>query len=379
LFGLAPGPYYVSAADPAFSAVSTPRGVLHYSPTYYPGTARADQARPVTVTGTGDPPRVEFKLLLVPPSRVAGKLTPFDMRPLINGAIIMSPLEGEGVPMIAPEAPALFPDGRFTFNGVAPGHYQIRARGQTDPDAPALFGVFPIEVSGTDVDGIAMTLRPGAVLDGTLTLDSRKGAKPPVMTTLRVRAPFTDGNAFGDSLTGTVQTSGSYALTGIMKGAHQIVVDGLEPPWTLKSVTYRGKDITDLQLPIVDQDAFHDVRIIVTDAGSEVTGVVRNARDVPVANISVLVFSKIPLFWMRTNRRMRVAYTDYQGQWRIDGLPAGEYIAVTSPMVDESDLGRQDRLRALQSVGTPFRLESDEAKESVRLQVATTIPSATVR
>src|SRR5262249_8075495 len=73
LFGLAPGAYYVSAGDPAFASVSTPKGVLHYSPTYFPGTTRADQARTVTV-GSGAPLRVEFTLQLVPPSRIAGQL-----------------------------------------------------------------------------------------------------------------------------------------------------------------------------------------------------------------------------------------------------------------------------------------------------------------
>ena len=69
LFGLAPGSYFVSAADPAFTSVSTAKGVLHYSSTYYPGTALADQARTVNVTAGGDAPRIEFRLKLVPPAR----------------------------------------------------------------------------------------------------------------------------------------------------------------------------------------------------------------------------------------------------------------------------------------------------------------------
>src|SRR6266852_5502833 len=73
LFGLAPGHYYVSAADPAFRAVSTPKGVLYYSPTYFPGVPFADQARAIVVNGTVAPPRVEFKLQLVPPARVSGR------------------------------------------------------------------------------------------------------------------------------------------------------------------------------------------------------------------------------------------------------------------------------------------------------------------
>jgi len=91
LIGLAPGQYYVSAADPAFRAVSTPKGVLHYSPAYYPGTPYADRARAVVLTGTGEPPRVEFRLSLVPPARVAGHLVAFDGKQLFSAAIIMSP------------------------------------------------------------------------------------------------------------------------------------------------------------------------------------------------------------------------------------------------------------------------------------------------
>jgi hypothetical protein len=368
LFGLAPGQYYVSAADPAFRSVSTPRGVLRYSPTYHPGTTQADQAKPIVVSGSGDPPRVEFRIKLVPPARVDGQLIAYDGRQLLSGAIIMSPLEGEGVPMVAPEEPSIFPDGRFSFGEVVPGRYQIRARGITDPLGAALFAVFSVDVVGTDISGIRITLRPGAVLEGTLIVENRHGTKPPALSSIRVRAPFIDGNSFGDALTGTVQPDGSFALRGIMRGPHQLVLDGLPPPWVLKSVTYRGTDITDLQLEVTDEYR-RDVRVTITDAASEVTGIVQNPRKVPVAHAGVLVFAKVPLFWMRTNRRMRIAYTDQDGRFTLTGLPAGEYVAVTSPTVDESDLGRRDRLEALQETGVRFRLTSDESRASVTVPV----------
>lgn len=365
LFGLAPGAYYVSAADPAFASISTPRGVQHYSPTYYPGTPQADQARTVTVGG-GTPPRVEFKLQLVPPAKVSGTLVPYDAKQLLNGAIMMSPLEGLGVPMVAPEDPQLFPDGRFVFNGVAPGHYQIRARGQTDSDAAALFAVYSIEVFGEDVDGISITLRPGAVLDGVVVVESAHGSRPDP-TALRVRAPFVDGNTFGDSLTGTVQPNGSYMLRGIMKGDHQIIVDGLTPPWVLKSVRYRGSDITDLQLPVDEREQLHDVRIVISDASATVSGVVENPRQVPIANTGVLIGAKVPIFWLRTSRRMRVTFTDANGRWSVAGLPPGDYFAVAAPSIDESVLARRDRLAALQAIGTPFHIESDASRPALTL------------
>ena len=369
LFGLTPGQYYLSAGDPAFRAVSTPNGVLHYSPTYYPGVPFADQARRVVLTGTGDGPRVEFRLTLVPPARVAGKLFASDDRQMFSAAIIMSPREGQGVPMVPPEEPQLLPDGVFSFGQVVPGNYQIRARGQTDPAGAALFGVYSLQVLGTDANDIKVMLQPGAVLDGWLIVESKRGTKPPLLPSIQVRAPFIDGNAFGDALTGTVQADGKFALRGLMTGAHQLVLDGLPSPWVLKSVHYRGIDMTDRQFDVSGRELLRDIRITITDVSGEVTGVVQNARSLPIAHTGVLVFPRATLFWMRTNRRLRVAYTDREGRFTVPGLPAGEYLAVASLAADESDLGRQDRLLAWQPLATPFVLPTDDARATVTLSV----------
>jgi hypothetical protein len=380
LFGLAPGQYYVSAADPAFRAVSTPKGVLHYSPTYFPGVPFADQAKAVVVTGTGEVPKVEFRLKLVPPARVTGRLTADDGKPMFSGAIIMSPLEGAGVPMVPPRDPKLLPDGTFSFGEVVPGHYQIRARAQTDPVAVALFGTFTLQVEGNDVLDIQMTLSQGALLDGRLIVQGSRGARPPAPGSIRVRAPFIDGNAFGDSLTGTVQSDGAFALRGMMKGSHQLVVDGLPAPWVVESVSYRGNDITDVQFDVVHRQQFRDVRVTVTDVSREISGVVRNARDLPVANTGVLIFPRVPLFRARTNRRMRIAYTDRSGNFSIPGLPAGEYFAVASLAVDESDLGRRDRLLGWEPLATPFVLAAGDSRATLTLPlVAPPVPAASVR
>ena len=368
LFGLAPGQYFISAADPAFRNVSTPKGVLHYAPTYYPGEPSADQAKPIAVTGSGDAPKVEFRLKLTPPARISGQIVSYDSRPLLSGAIIMGPMEGDGIQMPPSENPSILPDGHFSFSDVVPGRYQIRARGQTEASGAALFGVFAVDVAGTDVTGIRVTLRPGATLEGTLVVEGTHGTKP-LLSALHVRAPLADGTGFGDSLTGTVQPNGSFVLRGIMKGQHQIVVDGLQPPWVLKSVMYRGADITDVQIDAAEKQAISGVRVTITDESSLVSGLVQNARSAPAPNTGVLVFSQVPLFWTRTGRRMRIAYTDNDGRFSVAGLPPGDYVAVASPSVDERDLGRRDRLEAWQSIGTRFRLDTDRGKADVRLQV----------
>ena len=115
-------------------------------------------------------------------------------------------------------------------------------------------------------------------------------------------------------------------------------------------------------------------------APGEVKGVVENARKLPVANTGVLVFPRGTLYWVRTNRRMRIAYTDREGRFSIAGLPAGEYLAVASLAADESDLGRRDRLRAWQDLATPFALASDSGRATVTLPlVAPPSAAAAVR
>ena len=164
-----------------------------------------------------------------------------------------------------------------------------------------------------------------------------------------------------------------------MKGSHQLVLDGLQPPWVLKSVTFRGSNITDQQFDVTEREQFRDVRVTITDAGSEVSGLVQNAREFPVANTGVLIFPRAPLFWMRTNRRMRVAYTDRHGRFAIAGLPAGEYLAVASHALDESDLGRRDRLTAWEGLATRFVLNSDDARASITLPLVAPPSPAAIR
>jgi hypothetical protein len=365
LHGLAPGEYFVSAADPAFANVARPGSALRYSPTYHPGVASTAEATAVIIPASGKAPEIEFRLKLVPPARVSGRVSAHDGRELLSAAILMTAIDGRGAASEAPADPSLAPDGRFSFGHVAPGRYQIRARAETVPGRP-LFALASIDVQGSDMDGIQMTLQPGARIEGTLVVDGRNGARPPPFSALRVRVPSIDGTSFGDA-TGTVQPDGSFALRGVAAGPRQIAVDGLPAPWTLKQVVYRGADVTDRIVEVGAKEQTHGVRVTITDVTTVVAGVVEDLRRRPVANAGVLIFSRTPLHWIRTNRHMRAAYTDPDGRFTISGLPAGQYVAIATMDADESDLGRRDRLRRLEPLGTPLQLDAADTRATLTL------------
>jgi hypothetical protein len=377
LTGLAPGRYYVSARDPAFSNITNESGAVKYGPTFFPGVSSVSEARALVVGDTGESSHVEFRLKRVPPARVSGRIYALDGRPLLSGAVILSPADNDGVPVVAPEDVRIAPDGAFSFGGVPPGHYRISARGETSVKGLGLFATFGLIVEGRDIDNVQMTLRPGASLEGELTLEREHATQAPVLSTLRVRAPLPDGSGFDEALTGGVQSNGKFVLRGLMTGDHQITVEGLPSPWVVKSVLLRGRDVADVGIELLEGQQLRGARITITDRASEVSGRVRD-RGAPVADAAVLLYSVAPQFWVRAHRRMRMTRTDADGRFTVRGLPEGEYLAIASGAIDEGDLGRRELLESIRSRATPVSVSGPDARVTIELAFLAALPGAPV-
>ena len=295
----------------------------------------------------------------VPSARVSGRLTTSD-RQLLSAAVILTSERGQ--PLAAEDATFL-PDGTFTFKNVPPGVYEIRARGEFAAGGTTHFARFRVLVEGRDISDLRLEMLPGATVTGTLVFETHGTSKPPQVAGIRVRAPLADGRSFGDALTGEVQPDGSYAIRGLMSGSHSITVEGLRDPWVLKSVTYRGQDITDVGLEANARQRFENVGIAVTDVATDLSGVVRDGSGRNVPDAVVFVIPLAPQFWHRTSRRLGLRRTDAQGRFRIRGLPAGEYRVTASVDLDESDAYRSVVLERLSEAGVPLRLAALERRE----------------
>lgn len=362
LAGLPAGQVYVSASDPAFARVGDETGPLQYAPTYYPGVAFVEQATRVAVVPGAEPQPIVIKLHIIRPSRVAGIIRTPDARQLISGAVIMRPLAEEALAVVPTQDVMILPDGTFAFRNVPPGEYQIRARGEVDDETPSLFATFRVRVEGHDIGNVEMMLVPGARLEGQVLVEATKTPKSPqVLAGVRVRAPFVDGSAFGDALTGVVGADGSYAIRGVMTGSHMVTLEGLSWPWVLKSVTWRGQDITDTGIVAESRETYSDVRLTITDAASEIAGLVRDSTGAAVADATVLVIPASPQFWTRTSRRFRLLHSDASGRYAVRGLPPGEYRAVASVEIDDSEAYRREMLQELSTIGLPISVTGVEA------------------
>ena len=366
LTGLAAGQYYVSAFDPSFGNVGDHRGPLRYTATYFPGVVFVEQATRVSVIpGQEAEVRAVFKLQIIRPARLTGRLTLPDAGRLATGAVMLAPLHGEGLATMPSNEAELLPNGRFTFRNVPPGFYEIRARGETGPGAIPRFASYRVQVSGRDLSNLDMVLRPGARLDGTVSYEAVQTRRPERLP-LRVRAPFADGSSFGDTVTGEVADDGRYEVRGLMPGVHVVTLEGLTYPWVVKEVRWQGQDITDTGLEVAPRDVVPDVRITITDVTTEVTGTVTDLRGRPVADALVLVIPLAPQFWSRLSRRFGLLTSTEDGTYRVRGLPAGEYRVAATLELDESEIYRKDILRKFAAEGRALTLED---RQSVALDL----------
>jgi hypothetical protein len=293
---------------------------------------------------------------------ISGRITSDDGRPLTSGAVMMAPAQGERPASTATDDVMILPDGSFSFRNVPPGRYQIRARAETGPGGTTLFATFNVLADGRDITNVAMVLLPGAIVAGTLVVDAVRASKPATLSRLRVRAPLSDGSSFGEALTGSVQQGGSYLIRGLMPGSHVLTVEGLQDPWVLKGVTYRGQDVTDSGLDANSRQRFDDVRVTITDVASEVSGVVRDAAGAAVPDATVLIAPLAQQFWTPTSRRFRLLRTDPAGRYRVRGLPAGEYRALASLELDAGETYRPELVKQVRAASTPLSLASLEQR-----------------
>lgn len=71
---------------------------------------------------------------------------------------------------------------------------------------------------------------------------------------------------------------------------------------------------------------------------------------------TVVVFARDAGKWFEQSRWVRAARPDQQGQYRLDGLPAGDYYAVALDYVEDGQWFDPAYLTSLREYAVPFTL-----------------------
>jgi hypothetical protein len=141
---------------------------------------------------------------------------------------------------------------------------------------------------------------------------------------------------------------------------------GAAPPnsWTVKSILFGARDVTDTPFEIHSSEDVKDVVITMTDQASEVSGQLTDAAGKPVTGYPIIVFSTDRNAWALGSRKVQLTQPASDGKYRIAGLPAGEYYMCALTDIDETQLYSPSFLDTI--VGSAFKFTIADGEKKVQ-------------
>ena len=375
IYGLPPGDYYLSATlrqGPMMGFESD--SVATYAPTYYPGTASAQQAERVSVGLGAEMSGVTFSLLPVRTVKVTGTAVDSTGRPMAGAFVMLREDvrmgEGNFMTMMMGGGNRVRDDGTFVIANVAPGDYVVEARpmmmgpgrrGEDDPEV----AFTTLSVGGEDVSGVSLIGTKGTPIRGRVTLQPAgavSGVKP---SEISVSAMAQDADApmmfLGGEARDGVDEDWSFAVRAVQSPV-LLRTFRLPAGYTLKAVLAGGHDVTDRGLAFKPGEPVNGVEIVISASSSSVSGSVTDDNGGAVPDYAVVIYSEDREHWGFMSRHIKLARPDQQGAYQVKDLPGGRYLAAAVEAMEtgeESDPAMLERLRPL---ATAFSLADGEQR-----------------
>lgn len=312
--GLAPGRYYVSVAGLRMVLVG-PGAAIQPSaateadlPTYYPGETDPTRAGALEVTPGGELRGIDFQLRRARSYSVRGTVTaPSGVKVTDQGLSITSK-EGNGFGMGA----RVGADGTFQFHGLPNGAYLIRSSGV----GSAVAAPVSVTVADNDVDGVGVSLVPGFVLTGMVSLD---GGRAPATPAMVLRDPEASEGLLPQA---RFKADGSFTVAPSLAPA-KYFVDVTPPPGSYVQAIRLGKqDATHALLDLTEGGGALDIRL--SSRVASVSGSVKNGAGGPAGGATVTIWPKQADPGNLTGG-IKSATADQNGSYRIGDLAPGSY------------------------------------------------------
>jgi hypothetical protein len=277
--------------------------------------------------------------------------------------------------------------GRFTFLGVPPGTYTLRALKAPlvmgPPSRPptsdrTLAANVPIVVGADGVADLTVTLGTGFRISGRFQFEGSR-PKPPAdaMQGLSVWVQPLDGHpiGYGPVLRARADATGTFSTYEIPPGRYFIRMSSQGGPsmagWTYKASLLKGRDVGSSPLDL--QEDVTGLVIALTDTPTEIAGTVRDESGRVDPTAAVVIFSAERADWSNfgdTPRRLSYARPSIAGRYRVAGLPPGQYLIVA---VDDASLQNWQDPRVLDVLSRLAQRVTLDDREKKAVDVVTRV------
>lgn len=321
---LAPGEYLVSVMAPY-----APRGVevtgsvdAGYVTTYYPGVDAAGDARAVIVAADSETAGVNFAMAASRLARVSGRVVLSTGEAATIGTVRLLPADAALARVSAVDARmATVADGHFTIQAVPPGVYQVLARFGEE------FGLAPLTVTGTDIDGVDVSTSRGATVRGTIRL-LEDGGPQPLPNEIRIDLqPVNLNDGFPRAIAEPVRPDGRFEMRDVF-GAQYFRMSTTGGRFFLDSILHRGVEVTDSAIDTARGTVLDGFEVVLTTRHTVLSGTVAGSTADVSAGAPVLVFDQDSRRWRTGSRFVRMIAATREGAFEFIGLPPSDYFVI---------------------------------------------------
>ena len=364
-----------------------------FVPIFHPGAFVRTEAAPVVIGAGEERADVDITIRMMNTAAVSGQILDTGGRSPTDVEVWLAKAGSTGV--AASDRSIMRADGTFRLSRVMPGRYLVAARaispemykaslastsvGPTLSASCASAGE-EIVVSGTDVTGIALRLRPCLRLAGRVVFPQNATLKPPPVSAARVTLEREGTSAVPTFVPprapAAVSADGRFTLGefgDLLPGVFRLKLDmpGLEPgrDWWLESATAAGRDILDAPFEVTSASpTVTEVVFTFTDKHTSLSGALETASRRQPYEYTVIAFPTNRDWWRAPFRRVRTARPDVKGQYAMQDLPPGEYYLAALTDLAPDDLRDPDFLGSITSSGIRVTIGPGEQKtQNIRL------------
>jgi hypothetical protein len=357
------------------AAVEAPTVV--YSPVYYPGTARIEDAAPVTL-GPGDTVEgLDIRFVHVPAVTVSGTVQFADGSPAGGVDVRMAAADrprGTTNPLMADRRYSATTNsaGAFVIPHVPPGRYEIAAtvRGSqeslTQPgskEPSTLWAIDHVTVDGTQVSGLRLRVVPALTIRGRVQLQGRAGPLPATFAEARIAMilstaplpPTLRGSALG-----RLGPDGTFVIPDLRPDSeYRLVLDGVPEPWWPESALMAGTELLEGPVYMTGGLASNALTVILSSSPASLSGTL--AGGTSVGDVFIVIFPAERERWS-SERRTRGVQPDARGQYRVSGLPPGDYLVGVVGDADPDDWKNPTFLERVAQAAIPVTLGRGETR-----------------
>src|SRR5713226_4388955 len=206
--------------------------------------------------------------------------------------------------------------GNFEIRGVVPGSYVLV--GFWNEGSRPYTARQALDVSNSDIDGVALVLAPGVSLTGRA-----HSAAQIDLTALHVNLRSREDLSVFDLNLASVKADGTFSLSNVPEGAFDVYVLGVPGGVYLKSARINGQETLESGLTIIRGQPLGTLELELGHSGAQIDGLVLDAEKLPISGAQVVL---VPDGGRRTRMDFyKTTTTDQMGRFHLAGAPPGAY------------------------------------------------------